>query len=438
MLYYDSSNQVKAAGAAVATPATRLAAARNGWTLVRYFKLHMHPPAMVQDQKFSNLEGLPKGLSVERVYADMISYLLNHTRDFFNQRNGSMRWEQFAPNMTLVIAHPNGWGLKEQDRLRYAVALSGVMNEFETRRRVHFVPEAEAAVHYVLWGKSRELQAGDEFIICDAGGSTVDTTAYRVLHEFEINHNVPATKKSGVLGRLFRSPNSTENSERNRRESMALPQDSGFKAPIRLKELKASGCQPAGGVLVNETFITWFKEQFFALPPEHGYNLDLCVLKAEESFEANCKREFRTSSDAPPEYVVEMSAAIQELGYPDGNIILQPDVVRGFFDEAVRTILESIHKQIEGTKAKYIFLVGGFGASQYLRQRVMEEFQWSGCRVMFLDDAHGIAVANQHQTGRSSGLFGREWLDEQLESLLACKLLSHTTRVSQVIVYEAN
>ncbi|QRV75595.1 heat shock protein 70 kDa 12A [Ceratobasidium sp. AG-Ba] len=385
MLYYDSGNRVKAAGAAVATPATRLAASRHGWSR----------------QKFNNLERLPQGLTVEKVYADMISYMLDHTRDFFNQRNTTARWEQLAPHMTLVIAHPNGWGLKEQDRLRYAVALSGIMNEADVRRRVYFVPEAEAAVHYVLWEKSQELQASyrDEFIVCDAGGSTVDTTAYRVLHEFEstpeVNH-VPAAapKKRGLLSRLFRSPDSTERLEKNKRRPMALSQGPRAKAPIRLKELKASDCQPAGGVLVNETFVAWLKEQFFALPPEHGYNLDLCVQKAEESFEANCKREFRTSSDAPSEYVVEMSAAIQELGYPDGNIILQPDVVRGFFDDAVRMILESIRKQIAGTKAKYIFLVGGFGASQYLRQRVMNEFQRGGRKVMFLDDAHGKAASD--------------------------------------------
>ncbi|QRV90324.1 heat shock protein 70 kDa 12A [Ceratobasidium sp. AG-Ba] len=41
-----------------------------------------------------------------------------------------------------------------------------------------------------------------------------------------------------------------------------------------------------------------------------------------------------------------------------------------------------------------IFLVGGFGASQYLRQRVMNEFQRGGRKVMFLDDAHGKAASD--------------------------------------------
>ncbi|QRV90330.1 heat shock protein 70 kDa 12A [Ceratobasidium sp. AG-Ba] len=399
MLYYDSGNRVQVAGADVGTAATRLVASQRGWSLVRYFKLQMHPPNMLQGRNFNNLEELPQGLKIENVYADMIGYMLNHTRDFFNGRTSAVRWEQLAPNMTLVIAHPNGWGLKEQDRLRHAVALSGIMSEAEAQNRVCFVSEAEASVHYVLWEKSQELQPGDEFIVCDAGGSTVDTTAYRVLHEFEstpeVNHRVaPTPEKGGLLNRLFRSPDSTERLEKNKRKSMALPQGPRPKAPVCLKELKASDCQPAGGVLVNETFVAWLREQFFALPPEHGYNLDLCVRKAEESFEAQCKRQFRTSSDAMPFYVVEMSAAIQELGYPDGSIILQPDIVQGFFDKAVRMILESIRKQITGTKAKYIFLVGGFGTSQYLRQRVVNEFEKGGRKVMFLDDAHGKAASD--------------------------------------------
>ncbi|KAG8734060.1 hypothetical protein FRC10_011977 [Ceratobasidium sp. 414] len=397
-LYYDSANRVKASGAAVATPAMRFAAGKNGWKLVRYFKLQMHPPEMLQNHKFDHMEGLPQGLTVERVYADMIKYLLSHTKDFFNQRQGAGKWEQLAPTMSLVVAHPNGWGLKEQDRLRNSIGLSGIMSESDTQRRVFFVTEAEAAVHYVLWEKSQELQPGDEFIVCDAGGSTVDTTAYHVLHEFEttpeLGYNVPA-KKESLMSRLFKSSGSTR-LKQNHGQSTAFQQrpTAKPKAPIRLKELKASDCQPAGGVLVNERFIRYLKDQFFALPPEHGYNLELCVQKAEESFELNCKREFRTSADAPSEYIVEMSAAIQELGYPDGNIILQPDVVRGFFDDAVRLILESIRKQIRGTKAKYIFLVGGFGASQYLRQRVTNEFQRTGLQVMFLDDAHGKAASD--------------------------------------------
>jgi hypothetical protein len=84
--------------------------------------------------------------------------MLDHTRDFFEQRRGVGKWEELKPLMTLVIAHPNGWGLREQERLRSAVVMAEVMTAVDARRRVRFVSEAEASVHYILWEKSQELQ----------------------------------------------------------------------------------------------------------------------------------------------------------------------------------------------------------------------------------------------------------------------------------------
>ncbi|QRV90319.1 heat shock protein 70 kDa 12A [Ceratobasidium sp. AG-Ba] len=385
MLYYDSENQVvcakvMAAGAAVTTPATRHAAIKQQWKLVRYFKLQMHPPTMIQGKRFKNLEGLPGGVDVEKVYADMISYMLSHTREFINRRSTIPKWEQLTPGMILVIAHPNGWGLKEQNRLRRAVVLSGALGELEVRQRVCFVPEAEAAVHYVLWEKSQELVPGDELIVCDAGGSTVDTTAYRVLRDtepsLEHHYRTPSAKKGNIISRLFRSSDSAQRSEPSAQAPAPAPYIPSTKPPIRLQELKASDCQPAGGVLVNETFVAWLKERLSSLPPDHEYNLELCIQRAEESFEANCKREFRMSPNSPSEYIVEIPTAIQELGYSGGSIVLESKVVQGFFDES------------------YIFLVGGFGESQYVRQRLIDEFSPNGHQVMFLDDAHGKAASD--------------------------------------------
>jgi hypothetical protein len=88
----------------------------------------------------------------------MMRYMFGHTRDFFTQRYGAGVWEELRAIMTLVVAHPNGWGVKEQDRLRHAVVLSGIINVSDVQQRVHFVPEAEASVHYVLWERSQELQ----------------------------------------------------------------------------------------------------------------------------------------------------------------------------------------------------------------------------------------------------------------------------------------
>ncbi|CAE6455191.1 unnamed protein product [Rhizoctonia solani] len=68
--------------------------------------------------------------------------------------------------MDIIIAHPNGWGTREQAFLRRAAATSGFAKE-TVDTQIRFVTEAEAS-------------SGINFAVCDAGGSTVDTTLYTV------------------------------------------------------------------------------------------------------------------------------------------------------------------------------------------------------------------------------------------------------------------
>ena len=101
--------------------------------------------------------------------------------------------------MDVVIAHPNGWGLKEQDFLRKAAVAAGYATSQNAQSQIKFVSEAEASVHFCILqldlnstmnvssgsSLSRQLligfaKSGIDFIVCDAGGSTVDTTAYGV------------------------------------------------------------------------------------------------------------------------------------------------------------------------------------------------------------------------------------------------------------------
>ncbi|KAG8686828.1 hypothetical protein FRC11_008301 [Ceratobasidium sp. 423] len=69
--------------------------------------------------------------------------------------------------MDIVIAHPNGWGIREQAFLRTSSVVAGFTFAEHALDRVHFVTEAEASLCTI-------------FAVCDAGGSTVDTTVYAV------------------------------------------------------------------------------------------------------------------------------------------------------------------------------------------------------------------------------------------------------------------
>ncbi|KAG8728323.1 hypothetical protein FRC11_011334, partial [Ceratobasidium sp. 423] len=84
--------------------------------------------------------------------------------------------------MEVILAHPNGWGLREQSFLRAAALDAGLVSPSKASMNIRFVTEAEASVHFCIYHTNIEkgLQAGNTFMICDAGGSTVDTTVYMV------------------------------------------------------------------------------------------------------------------------------------------------------------------------------------------------------------------------------------------------------------------
>lgn len=80
-----------------------------------------------------------------------------------------------------MLAIPNGWDVVQQGFLRDAVVLAGILPEGYEPRRLQFVSEAEASVHFALQHSDGErwLRPGTNFLVLDAGGSTVDTTLYR-------------------------------------------------------------------------------------------------------------------------------------------------------------------------------------------------------------------------------------------------------------------
>ncbi|KAF8755230.1 ATP binding [Rhizoctonia solani] len=127
---------------------------------------------------------LPPGVNLGQIYADFLRYLLKYTQEYFEDRilDGKSIWERYSPNMEVVIAHPNGWGLREQTFLRKAAVDAGVSAHEQAQKNIRFLTEAEASVHFCIHHTNLgdRLKPGTNFVVCDAGGSTVDTTIYSV------------------------------------------------------------------------------------------------------------------------------------------------------------------------------------------------------------------------------------------------------------------
>jgi hypothetical protein len=125
---------------------------------------------------------LPAGVTIERVYADLMHYLMEHTQQFFEKTivEGRDIWRRLRDTITILLATPNGWDIREQATLRRAAIKASLVTEENAGQFLQFVTESEASVHYALANQTNEwLKKDSVFGVIDCGGSTIDTTIYR-------------------------------------------------------------------------------------------------------------------------------------------------------------------------------------------------------------------------------------------------------------------
>ena len=155
-------------------------------TLAKWFKLHLHPSTMRAENDITP-PPLPDHVNIKTVYTDFLKYIFEHTKSFVNRSgfdaHGNPLFDGLKDNFILVMAIPNGWDDAQQAFLRDAVVGSGILPTDHDRQRLQFVSEAEASIHFAInyarigsW-----LREGAKLAVCDAGGSTVDTTVYTCI-----------------------------------------------------------------------------------------------------------------------------------------------------------------------------------------------------------------------------------------------------------------
>ncbi|KDQ18318.1 hypothetical protein BOTBODRAFT_28735 [Botryobasidium botryosum FD-172 SS1] len=352
LVWYDRSGQARAFGAEANTHEVLDEAEDNGWKLARYFKLHLHPASQRNIQQLT-LEPLPFDVAVDEIYADFMDYLFQQTKIYFKERilDGAKTWDSLEGTIELIIAHPNGWDLREQSVLRDAAVQANVMPSFQAaQERVRFVSEAEASVHFVLHNADIEdrLEIYDDFVVCDAGGSTVDTTLYSV------DETTPL---------------------------------------IRLKEKRASACVQAGAIFVNKTAEEYFAQAFTGAGLDEE-TVSEFVAAAMDSFEMETKRRFKDPGETKIISVGGRKFSNMDLNVRRGAMTMNGSQIQQFFDPCVEKILESVNSQIAGHPVQYLLLVGGFGESPYLRKRLQDGPGSSGIKVTIADHATSKAVAD--------------------------------------------
>jgi hypothetical protein len=145
------------------------------------------------------LPDLPPNKSIVQVFGDFLHYLYECTGNFIKETHasGERLWTSLEGQAEFVLTHPNGWEGPQQAQMRKAAVHGGlILDNIDGHSRIHFVREGEASLHYcsgndyasdaikvetffpVRTHNIDSSQSGQGVIIADAGGGTIDLSAY--------------------------------------------------------------------------------------------------------------------------------------------------------------------------------------------------------------------------------------------------------------------
>ncbi|KAF6752246.1 hypothetical protein DFP72DRAFT_991107 [Ephemerocybe angulata] len=340
VIYYSKSGEVCAAGAEAMREGVFETALDEEWVKSEWFKLHIRPKSGTSEHVTANIPPLPPGKTVVRVLADFLQYLHKCGEAYIKDTHASGRdlWNSVESEIDYVISHPNGWEGYQQSQIRDAIVLAGLIPDTpEGHSRVSFVTEGEASLHFSIDNglPAGAMQAGDGVVIVDAGGGTVDVSAY--------------------------SKKMSDSSEIATFEEIAAPQ-----------------CHFHGSVFVSihaRLFLDgYLKESEFSDDLDH---IVRCFDKLTK---------VRFGDDKQPQYIKFGSTRDNDpsCNIRFGQLKLAGSDVASFFEPSVKCIVDSVLDMIKsGHKSiKHVVLVGGFSASDWLFNKVEEVLQPKGLNVI--------------------------------------------------------
>ncbi|KAK4046962.1 hypothetical protein OIO90_006380 [Microbotryomycetes sp. JL221] len=319
------------------------AALREGFFKAEWFKLYLDPIVLREGRAAAaaRLPDLPAGKEPFDVVVDYLTCLWTYAKARITEEIGSVAdLESADVQLTVPAQWDNvGCSIMREAAIKAGMVQSSRAGDTEWRDRLRIITEPEAAaIHASTLSTLHRLRASQSFIICDAGGGTVDTAAYRLIGQLSQLEIAEMCSRSGSnCGSLFL--------------------DLRFEALIKkiLKNHKTH---------LDQSSLLAFRHAF-AETDKLAYQ---GISDDETLFRFNC---FNIEDGHDPSCGLEYG----ELLIP--GAILRRDV----FDPVVVVVLDQVLALIESQLDKVpkkqvnaLILVGGFAASQYLFSRVEQYF----------------------------------------------------------------
>ncbi|RDW67510.1 hypothetical protein BP6252_08906 [Coleophoma cylindrospora] len=314
--------------------------------LFQWFKLILSDEAQAKGgDKIDSTKELLKtlGKSVVDVVADYLRKLWEHTLSIV--RGKKINATAFD-NMQLriVLTVPANWDHSANQLMKQAAAQAGMLEpRFAGPTTLRLVTEPEAAA-LAAWQESAlewqpDFKLGDSFVVCDAGGGTVDLISYKVnsLSPLKLEESVEST--AGFCGAVYLD----ERFESAITTKIGLPAWNKISPAHKAKTM-------------NDEWEHGIKRSYDGVKPSHF--VEVRGYKPNRTMMGMGKRHSNT---------IEIhNAWLAALFTPICNEIV--DLVRAQCNE-----VREVDSRSQFPKA--ILLVGGFGENSYLYSQLVKAFR---------------------------------------------------------------
>ncbi|KAK5690192.1 hypothetical protein LTR97_012380 [Elasticomyces elasticus] len=261
--------------------------------------------------------------------SDYLTKIYEHTMETLHRRYG----ESFVSStkVEFVLTVPAVWSDAAKNATLQAAERAGMGNRHELR----LISEPEAAAVYTLKTiQPSRLRIGDNYIVCDAGGGTVDLIAYKVTQLNPLRVEESAVGTGGLCGSAFL----------NYRFQDHVKSRIGAERYETMREKKPK---------------TW----------QMGLRY----------FEEFVKRNFNEEEHAEVNVPFPGLPDDEEAGLDSGFLIMSAEQVKTIFEPVIAHVVELVEGQVNAIRSKGglvsgIILVGGFGQSNYLYTRLKQHF----------------------------------------------------------------
>ncbi|KAK7921142.1 hypothetical protein PG985_009164 [Apiospora marii] len=261
--------------------------------------------------------------------SDYLTQVYEHTMDTLTRRYG----ESFMASTKVdwFLTCPAVWSDAAKNTTLQAAERAGMGSQED----IQMISEPEAAAVYTLKAiQPNHLNVGDNFIVCDAGGGTVDLIAYKIISLKPLRVEESAVGTGGLCGSAFLNYRFEEHVK-------------GRLGVSRFDEMKLKKNK------------TW----------QMGLRY----------FEESVKRNFNADEDQEVNVPFPGLPDDEEVGLDCGFLVISAAQIKEIFEPVVKEVCDLVQGQVDTVRTKGgivsgIVLVGGFGQSDYLYRRLKSHF----------------------------------------------------------------